>query len=84
MLPSKILAARTEAEPFQIEEGQYRIKKLKLINLQDVAHLVARAWANLKATTIAKSWKKLLGEAEDEIMEMESTDETEESIFPLV
>lgn len=36
------------------------------------------------ATTIVKSWAKLLGEAENEIMEKDTTDETEESIFLLL
>ncbi|KAM6459279.1 jerky protein homolog-like [Liasis olivaceus] len=68
----------------EIEEGQNMIEKLKCINVKDVAYWVARAWADVRAPTVAKSWKKLLGEDEDEIMETESTDETEESILPLV
>lgn len=45
---------------------------------------VAMAWFELMATTIIKSWAKLLGEAENEIMENDTTDETEESIFLLL
>lgn len=66
----------------EIEEGQDMIAKLKRINVKDVAYWVARAWDDVRASTIAKSWKKLLGD--DESMETESTDETEETILPLV
>ncbi|XP_062829389.1 zinc finger protein with KRAB and SCAN domains 7 [Anolis carolinensis] len=68
----------------EIEEGQDMIEKWKNINVKEVAYWVARAWTDVKAPTIARSWKKLLGEDKDEIMERESTDETEESILPLV
>ena len=58
------------------------IEKLKRINVKDVAYWVARAWADVRAPTIAKSWKKLLGD--NESMETERTDETKETILPLV
>ncbi|XP_028660410.1 jerky protein homolog-like [Erpetoichthys calabaricus] len=66
----------------EIEEGQDMIEKLKRVNVKDVAYWVARACADVRAPTIAKSWKKLLGD--DESMETESTDQTEETILPLV
>uniref|UniRef100_H9GL84 HTH CENPB-type domain-containing protein n=1 Tax=Anolis carolinensis TaxID=28377 RepID=H9GL84_ANOCA len=68
----------------EIEEGQDMIEKWKHINVKEVAYWVARAWTDVKAPTIARSWKKLLCEDKDEIMERESTNETEESILPLV
>lgn len=66
----------------EIEDGQNLIKKLKSINLKDVAYWVARAWADVGAQTIAKSWHKLLGE--DENMAESMLDELHESILPLV
>ncbi|KAK9701787.1 hypothetical protein QE152_g30359 [Popillia japonica] len=47
------------------------IEKSKRINVKDVAYWVAMAWAGVRASTIVKSWKKLLGDAES--METEST-----------
>lgn len=57
------------------------IEKFKCDNLKDVAYSIDGVCADLKVTTIAKSWKKLLGEVEDEIMERESRDKTEKSIL---
>nr|XP_016847311.1 PREDICTED: jerky protein homolog-like isoform X1 [Anolis carolinensis] len=68
----------------EIEEGQDITEKLKRINVKEVAYWAARAWTDVRAPTIARSWMKLLGEDKDEIMERESTDETEEGILPLV
>lgn len=59
------------------------IENFKPINLKDFTFLVATAWVDLRATTISKSWKKLLGKVEDEIIEAESTDETEKIIISL-
>lgn len=55
------------------------IGKLKSINVKDVAYWIARAWADVKASTIAKSWNKLLGE--NETVEDETS---EDSILPMV
>lgn len=62
----------------EIQKGQNMIEKLKPINLKDAAYLIDRAWAQMRSRTIAKSWKKLLEEIEDEIIETERTAETEE------
>lgn len=62
----------------EIEKIQERVEQLKSINLKRFAYLVARAWVELMATTIVKSWAKLLGEAENEIMEKDTTGEEPE------
>lgn len=66
----------------EIENGQDLVNKLKSINLKDVAYWVARAWADVGAQTIAKSWHKLLGE--EDSTDESTPDELQESILPLV
>lgn len=46
--------------------------------------MVARVWAQLRATTIARHKRSCKVKFEDEIIEPKSRDETEEFIFPLV
>ncbi|XP_060616128.2 jerky protein homolog-like isoform X3 [Anolis sagrei] len=68
----------------EIKGGQDIIEKLKRISVKEVAYWVARAWTDVRAPTIARAWKTLLGGDQDDIIKRESTDESEESILPLV
>lgn len=61
-----------------VEEVHDMIEKLKPINVKDVAYWVTRA--DVRASIISKSWKKLL--CDDESMETEKTNETEENSLP--
>lgn len=48
-----------------MDEGEDMVEKLRRINLKDVAYDVAQSWESVGANTIAKSWKILLQENQE-------------------
>lgn len=65
----------------EIDEGRNVVEKLKKINMKDVAYWIAASWERVNADTIARSWKALLGEDNEETIHQQR--EKDESNTPI-